>query len=131
MSQGTVKIRMPGNIKEKTLKDTKVNILGTEYSVSEIPQSRSNGYLSDADGYCDSSIHTIVIDDMSDHEGQPGQKKDLKNYKNKVFRHEIVHAFLEESGIQGECPWNTEEMVDWVALQLPKIVEACKEVGVM
>ena len=54
-----------------------------------------------------------------------------QNYKNKVFRHEIVHEFLEESGIQGECPWNTEEMVDWVALQLPKIVEACKEVGVM
>ena len=81
MPQGTVRIRMPGNIKEKALKDTKVNILGTEYAVLEIPQSKSNGSLSEADGYCDSSIHTIVIDDMSDHEGQPGQKKNLKNYK--------------------------------------------------
>ena len=105
-----------------------VNILGTEYELVKIPQSQDGENLKNADGYCDSSIHRIVVDDMSENEEKPCAKKDLKTYGDKVTRHEIIHAFLEESGIQGECQWNTEEMVDWIAIQLPKICEACKSV---
>jgi hypothetical protein len=50
----------------------------------------------------------------------------------RVVRHEIVHAFLMESGLDESSnpadAWATnEEMVDWFARQGPKIYKAWKE----
>ena len=47
-----------------------------------------------------------------------------------------MHAFLNESGLIDNAfydgSWATnEEMVDWIALQMPKIVKACEEVGAL
>ena len=48
-----------------------------------------------------------------------------------MIRHEIIHAFLYESGMK-ECSSATqswvenEEMVDWFAIQIPKIVKKNK-----
>ena len=49
--------------------------------------------------------------------------KDIESYKRQVTRHELIHAFLFESGIGYECEWACEEMVDWMARQFPKIVK--------
>ena len=51
-----------------------------------------------------------------------------------TLRHEIVHAFLGESGLSANSnetdAWaRNEEMVDWIAIQGPKIWKAWKEVG--
>ena len=60
-------------------------------------------------------------------------RQDLEYYQKTVLRHEIIHAFLFESGLAGSCNvWDgswaeNEEMVDWIAMQLPKIIQACKE----
>lgn len=36
----------------------------------------------------------------------------------------IIHAFLHESGLD-VCSWaHNEEMVDWLAIQFPKLYEA-------
>jgi hypothetical protein len=44
-----------------------------------------------------------------------------------TLRHEIIHAFIAESGLRGSSldvsHWAlNEEMVDWFALQLPKML---------
>lgn len=58
--------------------------------------------------------------------------KDLVAYQKKVLRHEIVHAFLYESGLWqnaygSKCWAKNEEMIDWMAIQIPKIQRAYKE----
>lgn len=58
--------------------------------------------------------------------------KDLVAYQKKVIRHEIIHAFLYESGLwqnaySSKCWAQNEEMVDWMAIQFPKIQSAYKE----
>lgn len=103
----------------------KVSILGTIY---EIKYGTCEEYkeLNEMDGYTDTSTHTIIVDDMSLAKGQIGCKGDLEEYKKEVVRHELIHAFLNESGLANnslKCDsWATnEEMVDWFALQFPKI----------
>ncbi len=45
--------------------------------------------------------------------------------KNK--RHEIIHAFLFESGLAENSEWaQNEEMVDFFAIQFPKLMEVFK-----
>lgn len=113
----------------------KINILGTEYTISfgtykEFPA------LEEMDGYTDTSIHLIVVDDMSMAKDAIDGKKDLESYKNCVLRHEITHAFLHESGL-ASCsnrPDNwavNEEMVDWFAIQSPKIYKVFEELGLL
>ena len=60
---------------------------------------------------------------------EPGLKQSMPKYKNSVKRHELIHAFLYESGLDA-CSWaNNEEMVDWIAIQFPKLFKAFQEVG--
>lgn len=102
----------------------KINILGTEYEVHESNRD-SDETLADMDGYCDTSIKLCVIDEMKDTEA--GMKKNMPAYKNAVIRHELVHAFLFESGLDS-CSWaQNEEMVDWIAIQFPKMLKAFQE----
>lgn len=107
----------------------KVNILGTDYSIEE-RSIEEDALLNNMDGYCDRSIHLIVI-------SKPSPDADLGDfewYKKKIMRHEIIHAFLYESGI-GECYQSAkqhghdETMVDWLAAQFPKIYKAFEEAG--
>ena len=63
-------------------------------------------------------------------------KKNLKAYQNSVLRHEIIHAFLYESGLDTctSCTGNwalNEEMVDWLAIQTPKIFKVFKELNIL
>lgn len=59
--------------------------------------------------------------------GEMRQKKNLPAYKKSVIRHEIIHAFLYESGLDS-CSWAAnEEMVDFFAMQFPKLLQIFKE----
>lgn len=104
----------------------KVNILGTEWMVVESDIERDEN-LADNDGYCDTSIKVCVIDNMKFDEGKRDSKKDLNVYKRQVYRHEVIHAFLHESGLASNSWALNEEMVDWLAIQFPKILQAFKE----
>lgn len=104
-----------------------VNILGTDYTV-EIKEREEDDLLDEADGYCDKTTKKIVVaekDDESDLE-------DYGVYLKKITRHEIIHAFMYESGIAEnyEHPHRfgqEETMVDWFAIQFPKILKVFKE----
>lgn len=105
-----------------------VNILGTPYAIHYSSESEDER-LKDCDGYCDWTTKQIVIEKETQ-----GNLGDMICYMKKVLRHEIVHAFAIESGLN-ECSGETnawamnETMVDWFARQGTKIYSAWVECG--
>lgn len=104
----------------------KISILGTEYELLE-RSVKDDKKLTDADGYCDTSTKVCVVDDMSDPEYD--SKGNLEEYKNQLKRHEIIHAFLFESGLDVNTWAGNEEIVDWIAIQFPKLLRAFEKAG--
>jgi len=100
-----------------------LNILGTDYTL-EFRQDVHDRYLRDRDGYCDDSTKEIVVDVMEPEGGGQPEKRNLKEQQKKTIRHEIVHAFLHESGLDTASWAHNEEIVDWIALQFPKMLIA-------
>lgn len=106
-----------------------VDILGTKYKiVRRDPQKDPE--LSGLSGYVKYYDKLIVIADSK--KLWPEESAEDQSAGEKVtVRHEIIHAFLFESGLWGSsvatCWAINEEMVDWIALQLPKIVKACED----
>lgn len=110
-------------ITSKRPKDLQVEVLGTVYKiVFKTPEEDVR--LLECDGYCDNSINQITIkwftwDSMN--------YNDMLIYTTKCIRHEVIHAFLYQSGLDVNSlnAWaRNEEMVDWLAIQLYKINEA-------
>ena len=97
-----------------------IEILGERYSIEQSNKVK-DANLESCDGYCDTSIKSIVIDTFHD---SPNSVKDLDKYKKKVLRHELIHAFLFESGLDGNSWARDEEIVDWIANQFPKMLKA-------
>ena len=96
----------------------KINILGTEYTI-EPRNLKDENY----DGFTDNT----------DNQNEVG---DFDFLQKKQLRHEIIHAFLSESGLQ--CNWqhmeqfgHDETTVDWFAIQSPKIFEVFKELDLI
>lgn len=111
-----------------------ISVLGTKYLI-KYATSEEYHELKEMDGFTDTSTNTIVVDNMQTIEGEVGSKADLERYRNQVVRHEIIHAFLHESGLGNNTlsfsNWAVnEEMVDWFALQSPKIYMAFVEADV-
>lgn len=110
-----------------------VNILGDAWEISMCAENEDEK-LSEMDGYTDWTAHKIVV---AKREPDKTSVSDLHKYEMKVLRHEIVHAFLYESGLMentedAERGWsNCEEMVDWIAIQGPKIYAAWQEAGAL
>lgn len=105
----------------------KVNVLGVQYKIKQLDESR-DARLKGIDGYCDFSTKEIVIDTFVE---DIDTLKDLIAYKDKVIRHELVHAFLYESGLDVNSWARNEEVVDWIAIQFPKLLKVFKEVEVI
>ena len=106
----------------------KVKILGTEYEIVMDAEEKDYPILKDADGYADFTIKKIVVKKLI----QDGESyEDLELWQRKTLRHEIVHAFLYESGLWQNSfkDWaRNEEMTDWIALQFEKMLDVFKEV---
>lgn len=104
----------------------KILILGTEYTISEA-SVMDDKYLAECDGYCDKTSKKIVIRAK----GDDCQLDDFESYRRKVIRHEIIHAFLFESGLHENFKheqWGHDEtMIDWFAVQFEKLQQAFKE----
>ena len=106
----------------------KINILGSEWTIVERPEAEDKR-LDGCDGYCDWTTREIVVE-----REMQGNLGDMEAYIRKVKRHEIVHAFLEESGL-AECSdtsdaWAMNEtMVDWIARMGEKIYKAWSDAG--
>lgn len=80
--------------------------------------------LKEVMGFCDWSSHVICIAD-------PNENKDDMNMENpyqiicKVARHEVIHAYLFESGLGDDfmhpASGHEETIIDWFAFQFKKI----------
>lgn len=104
----------------------KVTILGMEYTI-KVQDEKENPKLKEADGICELYSKEIIIGKVEDDETT---FSDIQKYQKKVLRHEIVHAFLFESGLDGSTDWaRNEEIVDWIALQANKLRTAFEEAG--
>lgn len=116
-----------------------VNILGTEYRIEVRKRSEDALMkLKGADGYCSEEAKLIVIADTSEKEEFPDMDINEQSvYRKRLLRHEITHAFLNESGLQhcSSVPagaWaRHEEMVDWIAIQFPKMIKAFESVNAL
>ena len=115
----------------------RINVLGTEYEVAfrdydELGIFEDKGW----DAYTDAINKKIVIGNVKTF---PGYEKETDEYctacEKETLRQEIIHAFLNESGLQSSAmnpsgSWaKNEEMVDWIALQFPKLLEAFGTAG--
>ena len=106
----------------------KVTILGTEYAIIE-QTDEDNPKLKDANGICEIYAKKIVLNKIKQ-DTLTYEKIDL--LRNKSLRHEIIHAFFAESGLRGSSDYaENEELVDWIAIQFPKIASAFKELGIL
>lgn len=115
----------------------KVNILGTEYTI-EVKKYDDEPEFDrrSINGFCDGYAKRIVVCDMHTFKGWENEREETITENHKVtLRHEIVHAFLNESGLMDNSlvsndGWaKNEEMVDWIAIQFPKIYKAFGEAG--
>lgn len=106
----------------------KVSILGTEYTIKECSRAEDK-YLEECDGYCDKTTKQIGIVTKT----EDSNLGDWEVYRKKVLRHEIIHAYLFESGLHENFEHNQwghdETFIDWFAAQYPKMLETFKEVG--
>lgn len=117
----------------------KINVLGTEYEIvyrgyKDLRIFEDKGW----EAYADSINKKIVIGNLKTFPGYEDETEDYcRMCEKETLRHEIVHAFLNESGLQAcssvpKDGWaRNEEMVDWIALQFPKLLEAMKAAGCM
>ena len=115
----------------------KINVLGTEYTIeirkiSEDEYMRKNNFA----GYCAEYSKTIVIADVTEQEyfGEMDENEKEESRK-RTLRHELIHAFLNESGLSSDASATSgawakhEEMIDWFAIQSPKIYKVFSETG--
>lgn len=110
----------------------KVNVLGTNYSIiQETKEERGKlSEVTDYDGCCDFTSKKIYVSDISEDNGYMWDDN-ITRFKH-IVRHELVHAFLFESGLTTSSDWaENEEIVDWIALQLPKMSKLFEEIGVI
>ena len=105
----------------------KINVLGTKYTVEQLSPEK-DGELLNCDGYCDKTTKRIVIAEQA----PDSNLGNYEVYRRKVLRHEIIHAFLFESGLHENFTHDTghdETYVDWIAAQYPKIKRAFVQAG--
>ena len=96
----------------------KANVLGTEYKII----TDDSIITQDIDGLCKSYDKKILIRSKANMlcSDDSEKVKDIR-YKE-VLRHELVHAFFEESGFDDYS--NNEQLVNWIAAQFPKMLKA-------
>lgn len=120
------------------MENKKANILGTEYEIYVVTNRDSDPKLRDRDAYVDYTTKNIYIVDLiyeadTDPNSAYYTMKDLMYLSSKILRHEIVHAFYYESGLDcnTDVRCTDETNVDWLAIQFPKMLKVYKELGIL
>ncbi len=102
----------------------KINVLGIEYNTFFLTQEE-DAKLTECDAYCDYTTKKIVIENPK---ADLMLLEDIKYNQARLLRHELLHAFLYECGLCTQSDWATnEEMIDFFAIQLPKIFNVMNE----
>lgn len=119
---------------------SEVMILGTPYQLKFMTEKEEPDFIKlNIQGYCDSDLRLIVIIDTDNSESWEGTPAEKRRYAEKlIIRHEIIHAYFNESGLQDSSikvedrGWSkNEEMIDWLAIQGPKIFKTFQELEIL
>ena len=114
-----------------------ISILGTEYKI-EVVDPEQDEIMKDtgATGYMNGPGKRIAIADTDIHYKYKYFTPDEREIEERnCLRHEIIHAFLYESGLDRNTGvpdggWASyEEMVDFFAMQMTKMLKAFREAG--
>jgi hypothetical protein len=114
----------------------KVNILGATYRVYLNVPCGKDSSLAGLFGYASFHDKKIVVADVRTIPGwENAEDAAVLDTVACTVRHEVIHAYLMESGLYGSSAaaehWATnEEMVDWFAIQMPKLLKTFSELGV-
>ena len=113
----------------------KINVLGTEYTVHYYDFKEKE--IFEKRGICGfhcGNTKEIAVGRINTFPGFEDETEAFcKTEEKSVLRHEIIHAFLHESGLADsslayDAGWaKNEEMVDWIAMQFPKLLKAFEE----
>ena len=101
-----------------------LNILGTEYKLII-----DTDYCADveADGITERYEKKIYMRNVKDMLEKGASIEAKQKRYDETLRHEIVHAFLFESGLDSYgCD---ETLVQWMAAKLPQVTQVFREVG--
>lgn len=116
-------------------KDRRIDVLGTKYDITFKNYNDDDTFeKGGAMGYCNTQSKVIVVCNMNTYPGYENElESTLMPLMKECIRHEIVHAFFSESGLNSSSlsyndAWaNNEEMVDWIAYQGVKMYNAWKQ----
>ena len=116
-----------------------VNILGTPYEIIVKKYDEEECFEREKiSAFCNGFTKQIVLCDMNTCKGWEHEGKTTIDACSKTnLRHEIVHAFFNESGLTEtsntvDTPWaRNEEMVEWFSIQGEKIYKAWQEANAM
>ena len=113
--------------------DLVVSVLGTNYAIYMNVPDTEDETLKKCSGYCDKTTKRVIVAKISE-DCNLGDSMEWVKY---VLRHELIHAFLFESGIGGDTTWDIEgeehpeHMVEWFGMQFPKLAKLFEEIGVL
>ena len=103
-----------------------IDVLGTKYSIF-YKTAKQDKDLEQCDGYCDKTTKQIVVRKRA----EDCNLGNFESYRKKVVRHELIHAFLFESGLHENFKkdeWGHDETtIDWFAVQFPKLLKAFQD----
>lgn len=107
------------------MKDCTVNILGTEYSVITDNSLEKTGL----DGMCKEYDKAITIRSVETLLCEEDSTETKKRRYDQVLRHELIHAFFCEAGLDDYS--SNEQLVDWIAIQFPKMLKIFQELDIL
>lgn len=95
-----------------------IKILGTDYNFKEDKSIIDMN----CDGLCKTYSKEILIRPIEDMLCSNDGIEDKKKRYREVARHELIHAFFSESGLDEYS--NNEQLVNFLAIQIPKMNDA-------
>ena len=113
----------------------KITVLGQEYAIAQ-HYRKDDPRLKGFDGYQAPYEKKIVIaqeivDKAEGRDLNPTDTGRIDVYLHHIYRHEIIHAFFNESGITYKYNSDEEDfLVDWIARMYPKMKKIFEELGV-
>ncbi len=105
----------------------KINVLGTEYEVELLDEQNETMKLLNCVGYTDKTTKEIKSRLYKNESLADNQNPKVNT--NITLRHELIHAFLYECGIDIGVQFHNEECVDFFAMQFPKLAKLFEDAG--
>jgi len=112
--------------KSVNAKEFVVDVAGVSYFVKLLaPDKFEECNVRDVMGFTDYSTRTICVCDFTQEEREPDAMQHQQFIVNNTIKHELVHAFLFETG---HAAYSEDEvLVDCIAVTLEKIINMCTQ----